>query len=64
MAHAHAIDEDHDQVVVSIHEPRAEEPEETAAPVAVETVITGQKEPEAEAVAEGDAKDKPKAEKK
>ena len=63
VAHAHAIDEDHDQVVVSIHEPRAEEPEETAAPVAVETVITGQKEPEAEAVAEGDAKDKPKAEK-
>lgn len=52
VAHAHKIDEDHDQVVVSIHEPRAEEPEETAAPVAVETVITGQKaegEEEAEA---------------
>lgn len=63
---SHAIaDEEHDQVVVSIHEPRAEEPEETAAPVAVETVITGQKEPEPEAAAEGDAKkDKPKAEKK
>lgn len=43
VAHAHAIDHDHDQIVVSIHEPRAEEPEETAAPVAVETVITGQK---------------------
>jgi len=43
ITHAHAIDHDHDQIVVSIHEPRAEEPEDTAAPVAVETVITGQK---------------------
>ena len=43
VTHAHAVDHDHDQVVVSIHEARAEEPEETAAPVAVETVITGQK---------------------
>ncbi|MCX7125297.1 MAG: 50S ribosomal protein L25/general stress protein Ctc [Gammaproteobacteria bacterium] len=45
--HAHAIDEDHDQIVVSIHEARAEEAEDlAAAPVAVETVITGQKTPE------------------
>ncbi|MCX7121418.1 MAG: 50S ribosomal protein L25/general stress protein Ctc [Gammaproteobacteria bacterium] len=44
---AHELDADHDQVVVSIHEARAEEVEEsTAAPVAVETVITGQKTPE------------------
>jgi len=58
------VDEEHDQVVVSIHEAREEEPEETAAPVAVETVITGQKEPEADAAAaEGDTKDKAKAEK-
>ncbi|OGT53788.1 MAG: 50S ribosomal protein L25/general stress protein Ctc [Gammaproteobacteria bacterium RIFCSPHIGHO2_12_FULL_42_13] len=40
---AHELDEDHDQTVVSIHEPREEEPEETAAPVVAETVITGQK---------------------
>ena len=57
---AHAIDEDHDQSVVSIQEPRAEEPEETAAPVAVETVITGQKTPEEEAAAVADSKEKPK----
>src|SRR3990167_10711736 len=31
VAFAHALDEDHDQVVVSIHAPREEEPEETAA---------------------------------
>lgn len=44
VALTHAVaDEEHDQVVVSIHQPREEEPEETAAPVAVETVITGQK---------------------
>src|SRR3990167_1693489 len=57
---AHAIvDEEHDQVVVSIHQPRAEEPEETAAPEATETVITGQKEVEPEATeGEGDAKKK------
>ncbi len=60
VALAHAIvDEEHDQVVVSIHQPRAEEPEETAAPVAAETIITGQKEPEAEAPA-ADTKEKPK----
>ena len=58
---AHAIDEDHDQSIVSIQEPRAEEPEETAAPVAVETVITGQKTPEEEAAAaSADSKEKPK----
>ena len=57
---AHAIvDEEHDQVVVSVHQPRAEETEETAAPVAVETVITGQKAPEAEAASD-DAKAKDK----
>ncbi|OGT25605.1 MAG: 50S ribosomal protein L25/general stress protein Ctc [Gammaproteobacteria bacterium RIFCSPLOWO2_02_FULL_42_14] len=52
VAFAHALDADHDQVVVSIHPPAAEEPEETAAPEVVETVITGQK-PE-EPVAEGE----------
>lgn len=59
---AHAItDEEHDFSVVSIQEPRAEEPVETAAPVAVETVITGQKAPEEEAAAEpADSKEKPK----
>jgi len=56
---AHAIDEDHDQSVVSIQEPRAEEAETTAAPVVVETVITGQKAPE-EAAAPADSKEKPK----
>jgi large subunit ribosomal protein L25 len=45
LTHA-VVDEEHDQIVVSIHQPREEEPEETAAPVAVETVITGQKSPE------------------
>ena len=58
VALTHAVaDEEHDQVVVSIHEPRAEESVDTAAPVAVETVITGQKAPEAEA-APADAKAK------
>lgn len=58
---AHAIDEDHDQSVVSIQEPRAEEPVETAAPVAIETVITGQKTPEEEAAAAAaDSKEKSK----
>lgn len=47
LAHA-VVDEEHDQSVVSIQEPRAEEPEETAAPEAVETVITGQKSDESE----------------
>lgn len=56
LTHA-VVDEEHDQVVVSIHEPRAEEPVDVAAPVAVETVITGQKAPEAEA-APADAKAK------
>jgi large subunit ribosomal protein L25 len=58
----HAIvDHEHDQVVVSIHQPRAEEPEETAAPVAVETVITGQKTPEEIAADEAkEAKEKAK----
>src|SRR3989338_10538135 len=62
VALAHAIDHDHDQVVVSIHQPRAEEPEETAAPVAAETVITGQKAPEeeGEAAAVEGSKEKPK----
>ncbi len=63
VALAHAIeDEEHDQVVVSIHQPRAEEPEETAAPVAAETVITGQKpEVEGEAAAPAEeSKEKPK----
>ena len=61
---AHALDEDHDQVVVSIHEARAEEVEETAAPVAVETVITGQKTPEEIAAEDAKAaKDKEKAKK-
>lgn len=65
VALAHAIaDEEHDQVVVSIHAPREEEPEETAAPVAVETVITGQK-PETEEAAPADEKEgkKPEAKK-
>jgi large subunit ribosomal protein L25 len=58
------IDEEHDQVVVSIHEPRAEEVEE-AAPVAIETVITGQKTPEEQAADDAkEAKEKAKAEKK
>lgn len=53
---AHAIvDEEHDQVVVSIHESRAEEETDTAAPVAVETVITGQKSPEEIAAADAAA---------
>ncbi|EKD77822.1 MAG: 50S ribosomal protein L25 [uncultured bacterium] len=62
----HAIaDEEHDQVVVSIHAPREEEPEETAAPVAVETVITGQKaETEEEAAADGKDSKKPVADAK
>jgi len=63
VALTHAIDHEHDQVVVSIHEPRAEEPEETAAPVAVETVITGQKTPEevaADEAKEASAKEKAK----
>lgn len=65
VALAHAIvDHDHDQIVVSIHEPRAEEVEETAAPVAVETVITGQKTPEEIAAEEAkEAKEKEKAKK-
>lgn len=55
----HAVaDEEHDQVVVSIHQPREEEPEETAAPVAVETVITGQKTDEE--IAADEAKEKAK----
>lgn len=59
VALTHAIeDEEHDQVVVSIHQPREEEPEETAAPVAIETVITGQKAPE-----EGEAADTKEAKK-
>lgn len=65
VAFAHALDEDHDQVVVSIHQPAAEEPEETAAPEApVVTEITGQKS-DAELAAEDakDAKDVKKAEK-
>ena len=58
---AHALDEDHDQVVVSIHEANAEEVEETAAPVAVETVITAQKTPEETAAEDAKAaKDKAK----
>lgn len=59
---AHAItDEEHDFSVVSIQEPRAEEVVETAAPEAAETVITGQKAPEAEAAeAPADTKEKPK----
>lgn len=63
---AHAVtDEEHDQAVVSIHQPRAEEVEETAAPVAVETVITGQKTPEEVAAADAkEAKEKAKADKK
>lgn len=69
VALTHAIaDEEHDQVVVSIHEPRAEEPEETAAPVAVETVITGQKAETEEGAAAGaapaDAKEAKKPEAK
>jgi large subunit ribosomal protein L25 len=56
---AHAIaDEEHDFSVVSIQEPRAEEVVETAAPEAVETVITGQKEPEAEAAPAAEPKKK------
>lgn len=62
IAFAHALDTDHDQVVVSIQEPRAEEVEETAAPVTVETVITGQKTPEE--VAAEDAKAAKEKEKK
>ncbi|HLB55977.1 MAG TPA: 50S ribosomal protein L25/general stress protein Ctc [Coxiellaceae bacterium] len=67
VAFAHAIDHDHDQVVVSIHQPREEEPEETAAPVAAETVITGQKAPEdveGGAAPAEDTKEKPKSDKK
>jgi large subunit ribosomal protein L25 len=63
VALTHAVDHDHDQVVVSIHEPRAEEPVDTAAPVAIETVITGQKTPEevaAEDAAAAKAKEKEK----
>lgn len=65
VALTHAVtDEEHDQVVVSIHEPRAEEPEETVAPVAVETVITAQKTPEELAAEEvKDTKEKEKAKK-
>ena len=61
----HAIvDHEHDQVVVSIHQPRAEEIEEVA-PVAIETVITGQKTPEEQAADDAkEAKEKAKAEKK
>ena len=41
---AHPVtDEEHDHAVVSIQHLREEEPEETAAAVPVETVITGQK---------------------
>lgn len=63
---AHAIDEDHDQSVVSVHEPRAEEPEEIAAPEAIETVITGQKAPEeaAAAATPTEAKEKEKEKEK
>lgn len=68
VALTHAIaDEEHDQVVVSIHAPRAEEPEEVAAPVAVETVITGQKaetEEGAAAAAPADVKEAKKPEAK
>lgn len=65
IALTHAIeDEDHDQVVVSIHQPREEEPEETAAPVAVETVITGQKAPEEGEGAATDGKEAKKSEAK
>jgi large subunit ribosomal protein L25 len=62
VALTHAIvDEEHDQIVVSIHQPREEEPEEVAAPVAVETVITGQKTPEEIAADEAkEAKEKAK----
>ena len=61
----HAIeDEEHDQVVVSIHEPREEEPEAIAAPVAVETVITGQKAAEEGDDASGNAKETKKPEAK
>jgi large subunit ribosomal protein L25 len=64
VALTHAIDHEHDQIVVSIHEPRAEEPEETAAPVAIETVITGQKTAEEIAAEEAkEAKEKEKAKK-
>ena len=63
LTHA-VVDHEHDQVVVSIHQPRAEEIEE-AAPVAVETVITGQKTPEEQAAEDAkEAKEKAKAEKK
>lgn len=39
----HALDEDHDQVVVSIHEPAAEEIDEPVVTEMPETEITGQK---------------------
>lgn len=66
VAFAHAItDEEHDQAIVNIHQPREEEPEEAAAPVAVETVITGQKTPEEQAAEDAKvAKEKAKADKK
>ena len=49
VALSHAIvDHEHDQVVVSIHQPRTEEVEESVDLTPVETVITGQKAPEAE----------------
>jgi large subunit ribosomal protein L25 len=64
LTHA-VVDDEHDQIVVSIHQPREEEPEETAAPVAVETVITGQKTPEEMAADDAAAaKEKEKAAKK